>query len=566
MAVRSELETLNQTSGPALRFAKPARHSMPAIAGLLCLAILLAPSGWFAWKYRAMPELGAYHDDAILWLSARSLAQDHGYRIPHLPENPSQTKYPPLYPTLLSLVWRFAGSFPGNLAILTALQWSFYPLYAGLVWVYFFRCGFSPPAAFALAAIPALCPITILLGTSPLTEIPFSVFLLALLLLLEAKNPVLGWTLSETRLGLLAGMLAALAFLIRTNSIVLILSAPLLLIGQRRIRAAAAFAVPLAAAIVGWQTWCLRNGAKATDDAISYYTSYVGFYIRTFSWADLPHRMWVNFSAVIESMGRLVIFSTDNAFGIRVLGWLVSVIAIAGVVSLYRRGIRQYPVFAALLVVTLVLWQYPPDTRFVFPLLPLYVAGLAAKLREVASLAVTTWREKRGADRVAAVVTFSFIVFLGVSSLGSILNGIFFVLPQYFSDSKTQRAEMAPVYGWISSHTSTTDRFAAYDDPILYLNTGRQGYTTPLLPRLVYDQDSDEVKRYITGLGTFWGQKQVTYILVTKYDFRRDLHEAALDSLRAMLRDRSRFQPLYSDDTAQVYRFESGIAGEGASQ
>lgn len=559
MIANQESETSNERpNGGPLR-QKRATLAIPGIAILFGLALLLAPSGWFAWKFRSMPQLGAYHDDAVLWLSAQSLAEHHGYRIPQLPEDPAQTKYPPLYPALLSLVWRFAGMFPGNLPFVTALQWSFYLPYLGLVWLFFRQCGFNAPLAYALTVIPALCPITIILGVSPLTELPFCVVLLGLMLLLEANGEARGRPSRHTGLWLLAGMLAAVAFLIRTNSVVLAVSVPVLLILRRRIRAAAAFLTPLVAAIAAWQLWCLRNASAAKDDMVVYYTSYTKFYVQTFSWPDLPHRMWTNFASVIEALPRLVLFSVENTFWVRVLGWLLTVTAAAGVVTLFRKGIRYYPAFAALFIVVLVLWQYPPDTRFVYPLFPLYVAGLAAKLRDIAALAVATWRQKRGPDRVAVVLMLSLILSIAAGSLGSGLHGLFVVLPEYFGDRETQRAEMIPVYRWIAAHTDSEERFAAYDDTMLYLNAGRRGYTVPLLPRLVYGLDTNDVRQYISGLGAFWRDKRVAYVLVTKYDFRRDLHEVALDSLRDMLQDRKRFQPLYSDPAAQVYRFVEEI-------
>jgi hypothetical protein len=259
-------------------------------------------------------------------------------------------------------------------------------------------------------------------------------------------------------------------------------------------------------------------------------------------------------------LARLVLFSVDNIFGLRVIGWLLTVTATAGVVTLVRRGHWHYPAFAALFIAVLVLWQYPPDTRFVYPLFPLYVAGLATKLRDIAALAVTTWREKGGADRVAVVVMVSLIVLIAAGARGSAANGIAFVLPSYFGDREMQRADMIPVYNWIAAHTGSEERFSAYDDTMLYLNASRRGYTVPLLPRLVYGTEPNDVRQYISGLGTFWREKRVAYVLVTKYDFRRDLHEDALNSLTAMVQDHTRFQPLYSDQTAQVYRFVENSA------
>ena len=128
------------------------------------------------------------------------------------------------------------------------------------------------------------------------------------------------------------------------------------------------------------------------------------------------------------------------------------------------------------------------------------------------------------------------------------------MLPGYFADREQQRAEMVPVYTWIAAHTRPDDRFSAYDDTLLYLNAGRHGYTVPILPRLVYNPDPTAVRQFVSGLQEFWRAKRVAYVLVTKYDFRRDLHNDALDALQDTVQESGRFQQIYSDPAAQVYR------------
>src|SRR5437868_15514793 len=54
---------------------------------------------------------GQYYDDAIYVVSARSLADGHGYHIESLPGDPPQTKYPIGYPLLLASVWKAFPSF-----------------------------------------------------------------------------------------------------------------------------------------------------------------------------------------------------------------------------------------------------------------------------------------------------------------------------------------------------------------------------------------------------------------------------------------------------------------------
>ncbi len=85
---------------------------------LVVLAVLLAalvPAAILAWKTRHFEHLGYFHDDGMYWIGGKSLAEGHGYRILSLPDTPFQTKYPPLYPLLLALVWKVFPVFPGNL-------------------------------------------------------------------------------------------------------------------------------------------------------------------------------------------------------------------------------------------------------------------------------------------------------------------------------------------------------------------------------------------------------------------------------------------------------------------
>ena len=63
-----------------------------------------------------VPEVcGVYHDDAIYVITAKAIAQGDGYRLVNLPNSPKQTKYPILYPLLLSVIWKIFPFFPKNI-------------------------------------------------------------------------------------------------------------------------------------------------------------------------------------------------------------------------------------------------------------------------------------------------------------------------------------------------------------------------------------------------------------------------------------------------------------------
>jgi len=66
--------------------------------------------------------LGLFHDDGIYTVVAKALADGDGYRIISLPGDPVQTKYPFLYPTLLSLILRISPTFPANIVFLKSLN------------------------------------------------------------------------------------------------------------------------------------------------------------------------------------------------------------------------------------------------------------------------------------------------------------------------------------------------------------------------------------------------------------------------------------------------------------
>jgi hypothetical protein len=536
-----------ETLMPPTRQAR-AKSIITIVAISLGIILLLLPSGTFAWQYRSMPQLGAYHDDAVYWVSALSLARGEGYKIAHLPEQPAQTKYPPLYPALLSLVWRFTGSFPQNLNAVAALQWCFVPLVLAAAWLYFRKYQFTGVQAYVIVLVMAVGPMTAIFATAPMTELPFTAVILAVLLLIEARDEL------SVRRALLAGMLAAAAFLIRTNALAFAVSVPFLLVITRKYRPAVAFMLPLAAATAGWLSWCAAHAYPSHDNILSYYTSYVNFYIRTFSLSDLPQRVWVNADALIEALAGLILFTTGQELWIRVVAWVMTAVATAGTVILFRRGLRHYCVFAVVFIVLLLFWQYPPDKRFVYPLLPLYIAGLVTKLTEIGKLAVVTWRTGGGANRSASVVALSMTFLVAGGSAVSMVYGLGRVLPAYFEDRQQERAQMLPVYRWIAASTRAGERFAAYDDALLYLYAGRSGYTVPILPTLVYDNDPEAISNYVYSLPELWREKQVTYLLVTRGDFQRDFHTPAQDALNRLVQDRSRFQPLYKDAIAQVYR------------
>src|SRR5258707_722259 len=112
MLIESSKVTARESQGLRRRWA-------PAIALLaLCLPTLL-----FVWVNRDIPHFGVLQDDGLYFIAGKTIAQNSSYLIASLPSQPHQTKYPPLYPLLLSMAWSMNPSYPANLPIALLLSW-----------------------------------------------------------------------------------------------------------------------------------------------------------------------------------------------------------------------------------------------------------------------------------------------------------------------------------------------------------------------------------------------------------------------------------------------------------
>lgn len=512
--------------------------------------VLLCPAGYFAWRYASMPQLGVYHDDAIYWVSAKSLAQTGEYRIPSLPGSPYATKYPPLYPAWLSLAWRWSPTFPANLPLALGLHWLLLPLLLWTTRVYLGRAGLSDRWAWILTALVILNPMTVIFATSFTSELMFAVLVTGALCLLE-RDPAEPLPLPYA-VG--AGACVAAGILTRSNGVALLGSALLVLAWRRQWRSAVAFAVFPVTAVVGWRIWMAQHPTPGSDVVSLYYLDYLGFYKRYFQWEEFPVQVWSNFNAILTGQGRLVLFSITEDMLYRMLTWLLSAAAYAGLLRLARTtGRWQGPALVAPCFLLLLVWNFPADTRFLYPLLPLLLLGLLAQGQYLwPSVQLARLKPERS-ERIAGRIMGGIIVSGAAGIALTTLYGIAFVLPAYFSLEQARVNQMEPAYTWIRTHTPPDAKLFAYDDVLLYLRTGRQAISAPVLPHAVYS-DSDELKRaYLQRMPEVWQVWGLTGALTTTFDFRRDFQEAGLAGVRQALSDARRFPVLVKEPKWSVY-------------
>ena len=88
----------------------------------------MLPIYWIAFH---APAVGIYHDDGIYLVTAKALAEGKGYRIISLPGELPQTKYPILFPAVLSVAWKISPRFPENALFLKTI-----PFLSAMLWLW----------------------------------------------------------------------------------------------------------------------------------------------------------------------------------------------------------------------------------------------------------------------------------------------------------------------------------------------------------------------------------------------------------------------------------------------
>jgi hypothetical protein len=498
-----------------------------------------------------MPHLGYYHDDSIYWVSAKSLAEGNGYEISSLPGEPYQTKYPPLYATLLAVIWKINPSFPANLPAATLLAWLLFPVYLAMLWMFLRRQGFGWREQCVLVLLAGLSPVATVFSFSLMPELLFTALLLGSLMLAEqaAARPSFVW------LAVLAGLCGGLAYLTKSIAAPLLFSAPLCFALRKQFKNAGLFFAAMLPAVAGWQWWVATHLSRSHDLVTLYYTNYLGFQLYNVPWRDLPLVMWHNLDGFLMGAGKLLIF--DVPFGSKHLERVIAVAAIAGSVRLAKRTRQfQYPFAAVGISGLLLAWHYTPDQRFVFPLYPLLLAGLWTELANVWRAFRISWNKPAFADRAAAAAGAGLLAALAMFVAFTTIFGLARFLPDLFAAYRADLQGRLPAYEWIADHVPLQANLYAYDDPLLYLYTSRKSCSLPIPSKLYYHDDQAGIDKLLDSIPDFAREQQLDYVLVTSDEFYRDLHERGAVRLKKAVDSTGVFQPMYQARGVMVYRYD----------
>jgi hypothetical protein len=500
-------------------------------AGVILLVILAAHlSGVLALNPPSL--FGLSQDDTLYFSSAKALAEGRGYVLPSLPGSPAATKYPILYPWLLSWVWRLDRNFPGNLLWGVLLTY-FFSVAAILLSYHFGRnaLGLSRLSSLAVTAFLALHPTFVFYSARLMSDVPFAALTLCLLLFASAavrsSSPRWCWfaglacslsiTMRLAGVALLAGVLLAFVArkLWRSALFYLASSAPGLayFAYQTWFRAPSPPPVPFSAALPGWQqTWF-------------YYTSYTAF--RHLDSPDLHATGTLLVNQILYFVSAIAGYFIWPLSERNIVFWFVSslILAMLLLFGLLREFTGWKPSVSVSLflcyALLLVGWDYVEWGRFLLPFLPLLVVLVAT----------SAWRcfvqlRQAGSDWLSRALRLTALLAAGALAGAAAWN--YGALDRRgLAEARFQRevslVEKRQAYAWLRTNTRPGDVIIATEDGLAYLYTDRTFINpTVLRPYDVYDRrqlasDLDHMTDVAVATGA-------SYWMITSHDSQTQLY------------------------------------------
>ena len=525
----------------------------------LLFTLLLVPSAWFAWQNRHMPQFGQAHDDAIYYIASKSLADGQGYRISSLPQTPYETKYPPLLPWLLSIAWLIQPRFPENLAIATAIQWAMIPPFLWLCAVWFSRAGLSEPYRWAAVVFLAIQPYTVTFAAGIFTETLYAGFLLGSLIAVDKARQREAGSRSGLQWALLAGALVGAGYLARSAGVVAIVSGPLVFFAWKKRREALAFFLGMVPMVAGWMAWARFHQSPSTDFVSLYNTNYLGFQLANVHWNDLGTVVWTNLAHMLFEMGALLFPAEDASFFMQLLRDTVAV-AILWRLFCRRRdpAVQPYLWFAALSIVELLVWHFPPNLRLMYPLVPLFAAGLIWEGQHLAQMIQRCLTHRDRSQRVAAWVIGGVASAVGLFGLWSQVDMTFRVLPEMSRNNESGREERAEAYRWIGQNVDSSLNVMALN-PALFLYTGRHTASTGIMPIAWYRHDQERMLAPFHGISAFASENRLSYIYMHDSDYGALIPDAS-DAARAAVESHVGLRRVFRSGHSSIFQVDEAVS------
>ncbi|HYL98295.1 MAG TPA: glycosyltransferase family 39 protein, partial [Blastocatellia bacterium] len=517
-------------------------------SSLLALAVLIVLVFILYYAVLTPRSFGYYNDDAIYLSTAKALATGRGYRLIDLPYEPAQTKYPPLFPFLLSVVWRVRPDFPANLASMFMVARSASILAVIVTWRYLSRCRYATRwGALLIVGLAAINLNTVQFSVGVFSEMVYTLFAVMALLLAERYAESEG----STALALMLGLAMACAFLTRIAGITLPIAVGLYFLLNRRLKRAL---VPLAisgAAVLAWSIWTHHNRTSFNEPNAIFHTDYLRYAYELVRDAHIANhrplvvetarmlvknlREFAGYWIPSETCGSYTDWLPTTPTGLQHVilrcVWLGGLLYMG--IGLRRDRWRLLPIYLLLYIGLHVTLPYHTYDRYLAPILAFSILYMTKGLWEVNKLA--WWRRasasstspaSTGSARIWAVLRFigrgfgrglTMVPVLAITAFGlvSYAAGLSNTLKHQKADAIERSYEDAPAFDWIETNTPATAVIATVQHPMYYMYTGRKATLCFATEGPPSPRQSWQIKQLLQIIKT----NKVDYLVLADSDF-----------------------------------------------
>ena len=488
------------------------------VAWIAVTAILLG----FLWLWNTRGDsvrFGQFHDDTIYFATAQAISQEGRVTLPSLPGEPDQTKYPPLYPFLLSLVWLVSPQFPGNLTAAAGISamLGIATLIVAFVYLRGWK-GVGPGAAVFIVALCASHDAFLLVFSAVVSETLFIFLAVSAFALGDAQ---------DRRKTLLAGVIAGLSVLTRPIGIAVAGGIAFTYLWQRDRTRLAWFSAGFAPFLVLAASFKMILSAPVPDGAPEgfrqtwlYYLDHIGFWrLSVPDLETLVGMLNVNVVEMLAAPAAVTIGSAPGGFLLTLVWITLSAGILAGVFRQARADRLRAPHVALILHAPFVLlWNYEIGTRLLLTFQWVFAMGLWI---EGGYLIRTFIRNLKGgralADRLVSatgLVIVSVLAIYAVSAKVERQAAAVAKHPDSFQDLYQD------VYQWVERNTHPEDRFLAIDDVYLFLQTGRQAiWPLALTTEPRFRPDESRLEDQMSRIGDVAEHIDADYLIWTEHDY-----------------------------------------------
>jgi hypothetical protein len=521
-------------------------------------------------------RFGGSYDDTIYVTAAKSLATGEGYRVINLPHPIAQTLIPPLYPVLLSIIWRIHPQFPENLSWM--MLFSVLLTIGFLVLSYHYMVSNNYATRWQALAVVTLTSInwrTISLATALISDILFAALSIAALHLAEQyEEKKKSWMF-----GVLIGIISGFAFLTRTSGLGLIGSVAVYYLYRRHWRKLLVSASVAALFIAGWILWGYFNTSTVTGEHASYYAGYahgIAETVNRLQALNLESKL-MTYLRIIETnaVGMIVVWAPLQSLGLRAtfpMPLLIPLLLLAlGLMALgflreVSNGFRLLEVYCLIHLALHLIVPSHSYERYLIPIVPFLLFFLIRELSRIFSMVRGVTFSSRGfvtkaiSGVIGLVLTVAIVLVIYSNS-----SGIYRTL----NDSKTSSfsEDDSQTFDWIRTNTDPRAVLVCFSDLKYFLYTGRKtvrSIPVNFLDVAVYQSkqpEADELARVFLNLVY---ENHGQYLVLTKSDFQ-DQAPAYGASIESCLSKHSeRFVPVFNSDGGrnQIYLINNTLESQ----